>query len=152
MGSEYINPHSPQQSIKLGAEYFITQIIRTKSKYPYPPVPLNQKMYSDPIIKMCFSATALFTSSSRCESLIHQIGVRVLYCFKHQDIIIPLSSSAVKSEYIIALTLFKTKKCTLTPKLRRVSLWPVSMLRQCQAAFNNKGGRVLFWKSKFNYP
>ncbi|MFT7342906.1 MAG: hypothetical protein ACI9VF_003419 [Alteromonas macleodii] len=29
MGSEYINPHSPQQNLKLGSEYFITLNIRT---------------------------------------------------------------------------------------------------------------------------
>jgi hypothetical protein len=52
-------------------------------------------------------------------------GVRVLYCFKHQDIIIPLSPNAVKSE-----------KCTLTPELRRVTLRPLLMLRQCQKAFH----------------
>ncbi|CAI4169100.1 hypothetical protein ALT1000_520019 [Alteromonas macleodii] len=42
MGSEYINPHSPQQNLKLGSEYFITQVTRTESKYPCPPAPLNQ--------------------------------------------------------------------------------------------------------------
>ncbi|MEM7265829.1 MAG: hypothetical protein AAF370_07735, partial [Pseudomonadota bacterium] len=29
MGSEYINPHFPQQNLKLGSEYFIALNIRT---------------------------------------------------------------------------------------------------------------------------
>ena len=33
----------PQQSIKMGSEYFITQILRTKSKYPYPPAKKSKR-------------------------------------------------------------------------------------------------------------
>ncbi|WP_205676513.1 hypothetical protein, partial [Alteromonas portus] len=59
MGSEYINPYHPSKTLKWGQSTLLRQIAEPSQTFFYPAL-LNQKMYSDPNIKISTISVVLF--------------------------------------------------------------------------------------------